>query len=99
MCFYPLYIDKDVSREKGRKVGLQYSVEKPRVEFMAQALQMNGYRAIIESNKRCVKVLLEVYLVVASCVPKRQWPPLPLVLLWVMPARTRGRDRSVPHMT
>ena len=52
VCLYALYIDSDVSREKGRKVSLECSCKKPTVVLMAEVLNRHGFKYVIEGNKR-----------------------------------------------
>ena len=47
---YPLYFDRSISRQNGRKIGGKYAVEKPTPEAIAKAAGSLGLHPLLEKN-------------------------------------------------
>lgn len=47
---YPVYFDKNVSRDNGRKVSKKDAVEKPTLDMIAKAASSIGLKPKIEKN-------------------------------------------------
>jgi len=47
---WPIYFDKNVSREDGRKIHIQLAVENPDVERIAKAAQSLGLNPVLEKD-------------------------------------------------
>ena len=51
IIIWPIYFDKKISRNKGRKISLDKAIEKPSLEKIAEAIKKLGYE--IEIEKEC----------------------------------------------
>ena len=47
---WPLYFDKSISKEQGRKVAKKYAVEKPSVEDIVKAAKYLGLNPVLEKT-------------------------------------------------
>ena len=47
---YPVYFDKSLAKNEGRKVSLKHAVEKPTIEDIAKAAKSLGLNPVIEKN-------------------------------------------------
>jgi len=47
---WPLYFDKSISKEQGRKVAKKYAVEKPSVEDIVKAAKSLGLNPVLEKT-------------------------------------------------
>ncbi|MEM1574349.1 MAG: signal recognition particle subunit SRP19/SEC65 family protein [Nitrososphaerota archaeon] len=50
IIIWPIYFDKKVSRNKGRRVSLDKAIEKPSLEKIAEAIKRLGYDIEIEKE-------------------------------------------------
>jgi signal recognition particle subunit SRP19 len=50
IIIWPIYIDKKISRSKGRKIPLDKSIEKPSIEKIVEAAKRLGFEIEIEKD-------------------------------------------------
>ena len=47
---YPIYFDKTITKNSGRKVNLKNAVEKPNIEDIIKAAKALGYNPVLEKE-------------------------------------------------
>lgn len=50
VVIWPIYFDRSVSRQEGRKVAKKHAIEKPSIENIAKAAQSLGLHPVIQKD-------------------------------------------------